>query len=104
MSDSSSTPTPARSGRPNYLRGIPQGIAYAPPLFRIVSKILLAHDPTHTDEGLYIDDLVTPVFPDLKAAYDRVSHDMVHDTLLAMTRTNPSLWAPASPEDMHALD
>ena len=104
MSDSSSTPTPASSGRPNHLRGIPQGIAYAPPLFLIVSKILLAHDPTHTDEGLYIDDLVTPVFPDLKAAYDRVSHDMVHDTLLAMTRTNPSLWAPASPEDMHALD
>ena len=97
MPDSSSTPTPASSGRPNHIRGIPQGIAYAPPLFLIVSKILLAaHDPTNTDEGLYIDDLVTPVFPDLKAAYDRVSRDMVHGTLLAMT--------PASPKDMQALD
>ena len=105
MPDSSSTPTPASSGRPNHPRGIPQGIAYAPPLFLIVSKILLAaHDPTNTDEGLYIDDLVTPAFPDLKAAYDRVSHDMVHGTLRAMTRTNPNLWTPASPDDMQALD
>ena len=105
MPDSSSSPTPASSGRPNHPRGIPQGIAYAPPLYLIVSKIVLAtHAPTFVNDDLYMDDLVIPIFPDLRAAYDQISHDMVRGILPAMTRTNPDLWTPASPEDMQALD